>query len=195
MAALSPNLRNIHHLRGLPVEWLRPSALVDFVLLFACGKPAVRVTVDTQVSADALHDWCRKVGLDFASDDDHFACVSIEPDSARRVMEIDRLPEAHEIDLGRGLGYPICCCERIATLGEPNIDSHAAEVARWPFDGLYRRINPVGYSSGRALISHLPCSPTCEASLRIANRARRFVLEHASEPLLAKLCSSPVVCE
>jgi hypothetical protein len=183
----------IERLRSAPLRLLRPSALVDFVLFLACEKPAMRLTVDNEDGLDALRKWCKQSGFDFAEDGEGFACVSSESGTASRVLEIDRRADAHEIDLGQALGYPACCCERVAELGESEIDSYAATVARWSFEGTYRQINPVEYRSGRALISHLPCSPACDASLAIADRAYRFVMAHSEEPVLFELYRSPVV--
>jgi hypothetical protein len=166
---------------------------VDFVLFFACGKPAVRLIVDTAEGLEALGSWSDRRCLDFASDGEGFACVGRGAGAAALVLDIDRRNEAHEADLGRVLGYPLCCCERVASVGESGIDAYAAEVAAWLFEGDYRRIDPSGYKAGRALISHLPCSPVCEASLVIANRARAFVLEHSREPVLTQLSRSSVV--
>lgn len=183
----------IEPLRSLPLGLLRPSALVDFVLFFACDKPAVRLIVDAAEGLRALAAWSECWGFDFASDGEGFACVGRLEGAAAIVLEIDRRAEAHETELGLALGYPLCCCGRVASVGESDIDAYAAEVAGWPFEGDYRRINPAGYRAGRSLVSHLPCSPACEASLAIANRAHAFVLEHACEPVLAELSRSPVV--
>lgn len=179
-------------LRSLPLGLLRPSALVDFVLFFACGKPAVRLMVDSAEGLAELEAWSKHWGLDFAADGEGFACVSCGGGAAL-VLEIDRRAEAHEVELGLALGYPLCCCERVASVGEFGIDAYAAEVASWPFENEYRRINPAGYRSGRALVSHLPCSPACSASLAIANRAYEFVLMHVREPAIAELYRSIVV--
>lgn len=183
----------VEQLRSLPLGLLRPSALVDFILLFVCEKPAVRLIVKSEESLESLQRWCNRWRFDFSSEEDGFACVGVERGSAARVLDIDRRAEAHEMELGLILGYPRCCCERVASVGESNIDSHALVIAGWPFGGDYRRINPAGYRSGLALVSHLPCSPVCDASLAIANGARGFVLEHAREPMLSELYRSSVV--
>lgn len=183
----------MEQLRSLPLGLLRPSALVDFVLFFACEKPSVRLLVDTADGLGALGAWSERWGFDFATDGEGFACVGRGDGTAALVLEIDRRAEAHETELGLALGYPPCCCERVASVGESGIDAYAAEVATWPFKGEYRRTNPAGYRSGRALVSHLPCSPACDASLAIANRAHAFVLEHARESVLTELYRSTVV--
>jgi hypothetical protein len=185
----------LERLRTLPLSWLSPSALVDFLLLLLNEKPAVRLRIDSKSDMDYLRVWCRQSGFDLAADEDCFACITVEAGFASKVLELDRRTDAHEIELGLALGYPFCCCERVASIGESNIDSYAQEVARWPFAGQYRRINPSGYQSGLALISHLPCSPDCAPSLAIADRAREFVINHASEPILSSLRCSPLVSE
>jgi hypothetical protein len=193
MATQPQNELMVERLRSAPLKLLRPSVLVDFVLFLACEKPAVRLMVDNKDGFEALGKWCRQWGFDFAADEEDFACVSSEPGTASRVLEIDRRAYAHEIELGRALGYPACCCERVAEVGESEIDSYALVVEGWSFEGPYRRINPAGYRLGRALISHLPCSPTCEASLAIADGAYRFVVENAGEPALSELYRALVV--
>ena len=193
MAKDGERIATIDSLREVPWESLSPSALVDFVLLFACNKPAIRLIAKSKNGIDALARWCSNSGFDFASDFEAYVCVAREPGDAIRVLEIDQRPDSHEFVLGRALGYPACCCESVAAAGESNIDAHAENVATWPFSGQYRRINPSGYRDGRALISHLPCHPACDASLAIANQARAFLLAHRREPILFKLCNSSVV--
>lgn len=193
MATNASEELSLARLRTLPLRLLRPSALVDFVLLLVCGKPAIRLVIDTEIGLESLKIWCLKSDFDFAADNDSFACIAVEAGFASHVLEIDQNSESHETELGRALGYPLCCCERVAFVGESKIDEYAAEVARWSFDGRYHRINPSGYRSGRALISHLPCSPFCDASLAIADRMHKFVMAYASEPILTELYCSPVV--
>ena len=183
----------IDQFRNLPREWLPASAVVDFVLMFGCGKRAVRTLLADIAGIERLSSWCEASQFDFASDPEGFCCVSTEPMAARGILDLDRSTTPHEIDLGQALGYPSCCCQRIATFGESRIDLYAQEVAQWSFIGCYRRINPCGYCSGTALISHLPCSPDCQESLVIADGARRFVMAHASEPMLSSLASSALV--
>jgi hypothetical protein len=195
MAAATTDQIIIERLRSFPFQWLRSSALVDYLLLSASVKPAARLQVDSASGLDYLMAWCQKSALDFAADVDGFACVSVEPGFASKILEIDRRTDPHEIELGVALGYPRCCCERIARVGESSIDSYAREVAQWEFTGPYRRINPAHYSSGLALISHLPCAINCGPSLAIADRALEFVVAHASEPILRSLSRSQLVTD
>lgn len=191
-------LSAIEGLRALPWELLRPSALVDFIQFLACGKPAVRLLTKGEgekTLIDALSFWCRERGLGLVTDGEGFACVASESAYAEHVIELDRSPAAHEVELGLALGYPCCCCERVASVGESGIDAHASEVAAWTFTGCYRRIDPGGYRHGLSLICHLPCSPACVESLAAAERARGFLLNHPTEPLLSRLRHSRVMSD
>lgn len=185
----------IHYLRTLPTKWLYPSAVVDFMLLFAGLKPAVRVQLREPNSAEALALWCRQSELDYACDAEGFACISAQPVVAWQVLQLDRSLGAHEEELGRRLGYPLCCSQHVAQIGESQIEAYARRVAQWSFTGRYTRINPAGYVNGLALVSHLPCSVDCELSLSIAEQARLFVRTNNREPLLFPLASSPLVLD
>jgi hypothetical protein len=185
----------IHCFRTLPAKWLYPSAVVDFMLLYSGAKPAVRVKLPEPNSADLLALWCRQSELDYTYDVEGFACVSAQPGVAHQVLQLDRLARPHEVDLGQALGYPLCCCQRVAQIGESQIDIYAREVAQWKFTGRYERINPAGYLNGLALLSHLPCSLNCNQSLVIAEQARHFVCANAAEPLLSSLASSHLVLD
>jgi hypothetical protein len=195
MATNSLTISQLDHLGEFPIEWLPPSATVDCLLLFAGLKPAARLIVDSPKGINALRLWCEKANLDLESDKDGFVCITIDRGSAGSILALDRCTRAHEVELGLALGYPKCCCERIAIVGESSIDSYGQETLTWHYAGIFRRINPAGYSSGIALISHLPCSPSCKPSLSIANRAREFIVCHASEPLFLSLSLSSLVMD
>jgi hypothetical protein len=80
------------------------------------------------------------------------------------------------------LGYPPCCCTAIATAGESAIDDCAAIAADWNYSGCYRMINPAAYRAGGSLICHVPCSPTCDASLSLATRAWSVARQNLHRP-------------
>ena len=193
MAAQTVKQLALECMRKLPFDWLSASARVDFILLFASQKQTVRLKVESAEGLEHLTRWCHQSRLDYASDENNFACVSRQAGRSRDVLELDRRAEPHELELGLALSYPRCCCDRIASIGESNIDSHATRVAQWPFTGPFTRINPSGYESGLALISHLPCSPECRVSLAIANKAREFIRTNESEPMLGSLVNSYLV--
>lgn len=166
---------------ALPHEQLPPSAGVDFLHLVGLRKPAVRV----KVSGPGLEEvarWCATYGYAWVADEDGFCCVARKMDLAERVLEVDRRPEPHELELGLLLGYPRCCCDAVTAVGESEIDSRAVAVAAWSYEERFRLIDPSRYRQGGSLICHLPCTPACEPSLVIARRAARFVRQHQGHP-------------
>lgn len=165
----------------IPHDLLPASARVDFLHLLAAGKPAVRVKV-TEAAVEPLARWAAAHGYGCAADEDGYCCVAGNHAFARHVLEVDQRAEPHELELGLLLGYPQCCCETIAALGESQIDAQAVVVAGWEFTGPFRLIDPSGYRRGASLLSHLPCTPECRASLRLARRAARFLRRHFGEP-------------
>lgn len=166
---------------ALPHELLPLSAKVDFLHLLGLEKPAVRTNVSEQ-TMQVLRCWCLRYGYGWDADEEGYCCVASSVGLARKILEVDRRVEPHETELGLLLGYPRCCCEAIARVGESGIDDRAAEVARWPFQGPFRLIDPSGYRQGASLICHLPCRADCAASLEIAGRAVRFLQPRFSEP-------------
>src|SRR5690242_13707466 len=111
----------INKLNALPLELLRPSALVDFLLLLACNKPAVRICAPEKAALRGVQQWCRFNHLDFESDEDGFVCIAWKSGAAQTILAIDRSLESHEFPLGIALGYPRCCCRKVARVGEKNI--------------------------------------------------------------------------
>lgn len=169
---------------ALPLKQLPASTWVDFLHLVALGKPAVRVRVSEPGRQD-LARWCTIYRYAWSSDTDGFFCVAHSQNLADHILEVDRRTEPHELNLGLLLGYPSCCCEAVAELGESKIDDYAMAVASWGFQRQFRLINPSGYTQGASLICHLPCSPCCEDSLKIAMRAARFLRERLEHPAFA----------
>src|SRR3546814_12102422 len=86
-------------------------------------------------------------------------------------MSIDRERGNHTAHLGLMLGYPRCCARAAARVGESSLDTWAAGLTRRRFLGRFTAIQITGYRQGRALISHIPCSPNCLASLLLARRS------------------------
>ena len=166
--------------RSLPHYLLPVSARVDFLHLLVAGKPAVRVKAG-EAALGPIGRWSAANGYDHAIDDEGYCCVATGDALAQRVLEVDRRVEPHEVELGLLLGYPRCCCEMIARVGESRIDEQAVVVAGWEFEGQFRLIDPSGYRHGASLVCHLPCSPVCSASLRMARRAARFLRRRLGE--------------
>jgi hypothetical protein len=168
--------------RSIPRDALPASAGVDVLHLSANLKSAFRSRLATPNLCSVVEQWCEQHGLAFQVDQDGFVCVARTNVLAARLLEVDRSPEPHERTLGLLLGYPSCCCEYVANVGESNIDKLAEQMREWRFLGEYRLIDPTGYLRGSSLICHLPCSPCCTVSLTIARLALRFLNEHRHEP-------------
>jgi len=145
---------------------LAASVTVDALGMLAAAKPAMRTFAGDHASA--LVAWASDTNLNAATDTDGFVAVAHSRATANLVLAVDRSPEQHCAELGTLLGYPRCCADRIAALGEPAIDDYAETVSHWNYSGPFRLIDTAGYASGRALISHLPCSSTCRYSLELA---------------------------
>ena len=169
-----------------PREVLPASSAVDFMHLIACGKPAVRTQIQQINGLAKIAVWCEQYGFAFQSDDEGYICVAQDVDLARMILLVDQSVEPHESMLGKLLGYPSCCCDFIAAVGETNIDAIAKEITTWPFLGSFSLINPAGYLEGKSLICHLPCSPECGASLQIAEEAFSFIKVNHCEPVFSQ---------
>lgn len=148
--------------------WLPPSAAIDMDLLMLGLKPAARLNVGD--CGLEIRRWARVRGLFCSVDGDGYAVLSRSGSTARRVLDVDRRPGRHALALGRMLGYPDCCSRAAARVGDEGIDAMCQALATRRFRGRFRFINPGGYRSGRALLSHVPCSHWCEASAAMAMR-------------------------
>jgi hypothetical protein len=148
--------------------WLRASAQVDLAQLRRSIRPVMRSQVTGRLDRTELRRWARRAGLYAAMDGEGFFALSRHAGSARRVLRMDARPGRHLVALGRALGYPICCCRAAARCKEEGLDSWSEAIASRRFIGLFRLIQPRDYLTGRSSISHVPCSPRCAASLRMA---------------------------
>ena len=157
-----------------PREELALSAGVDFLHLVFLRKPAIRFQLP-EPAVNSISQWCEAYHYYFSLDDEGFCCVARRESLPYRLLEVDRRPVPHALELGQLLGYPRCCCRAIASIGERNIDERAVTAAGWNYEGEFRLINPARYQQGCSLICHLPCSSTCSYSLAIAKRALRVV--------------------
>lgn len=176
-------------LQSLPASTLPLSATVDIVQFLAGGKPAIRTHIRHPANPDNIMNWCQKFGFTFASDMDGFVCIACEESMPNLILSIDQSATPHEQELGLLLGYPSCCCSFVGSIGEGNIDACCEIMRYWHFVEPYSLINPSGYLQGEALICHLPCSQTCEASLKLARTALKFVLSNTEQPSLRTMSS------
>lgn len=165
---------------ALPQQGIPPSSYVDFLLLLGDLKPAVRLCVTAIKAQYAVRIWCEDNGYALVSNSHGYVCVARTQYGALRLQALDDGHESHEYEFGLLLGYPPCCCRRAAEIGEINLDEWERTMSQ---DDLIQRtpnclIDPRGYTEGSSLISHIPCSAQCEASLSIAKAALRLVNNH-----------------
>ena len=193
MATTDGGNRAIELLRAVPWLVLRPSAFVDLLLLCSSAKPAVRLIVRDSGGVRELAKWCALAGLFWSADTDGYVSIGPSREIADRILEVDHRFEPHERELGIMLGYPPCCCDCIAEFGENMIDQRVSEAAGWQYSGKFRRIRSADYAAGISLISHIPCSAECRASLAVANKTVLFIFHHRQEALLHRLRVSPLL--
>lgn len=170
---------------SLPWSDLPPSFRVDLLQLLSGSRPAIRSHVGER-ERESLRAWCSSSGLDFGADGP-WVSVSTEVGRAAWILQVDASPAPHEVDLGLLLGYPRCCCEQAALVGESQIDVYARHVAAWPLSDGYALLDVSRYDEGLALISHIPCSPDCDPSRVLAEQSVSWLNDQpfTEEPYLS----------
>lgn len=151
----------------LPV-WFKPSAAIDLAQLWFCIRPVMRTEPAQPVDHDRVRRWAERYRFFPVLDNDGFLVLSRTPCLSRRLLDLDRSPGNHTFALGRILGYPYCCCRKAATVGDAALDALAGRFRSDDFLGRFKMISPLGYHDGRALVSHIPCTPRCMPSLKMA---------------------------
>lgn len=175
----------IHQIRSLPTNSLPASAKVDFLHFLACNKPVVRTKLVDTSARLCLEKWCNKYNFFLRMDAESFACIARDTRTADYILSLDQSDEPHEKLLGSLLGYPECCSNFIALIGESKIDDFEKQVSQWNFVGSFKRIDPSNYLKGESLICHLPCSTFCRPSLKLANQALDFIQKNKHERCLS----------
>lgn len=163
-------------------ETFFPSSKVDILLFLLNLKPAFRTCIKTDKAYDLFLGWCDSNQFFFRIDHENFCYAAKEKSIVDDLYKIDHSIYAHEIEMGRQLGYPECCCLKIAKMGEIAIDHYESWLSNQDFKGEFRLINPYKYRQGIAFISHVPCSTDCLPSLKIAKSMAQFIDKHASKP-------------
>ena len=155
---------------------LPTSDYIEFLLLIAKLKPALRVNITDEATRKKLNAWCKNYNLFFLYNGSGYVCIATDQIYVNRLQKTDDSFKPHEYELGYLLGYPQCCCKNISYVGEKNIDEWENEFIRTSkFEGEFELINPKGHREGYALISHIPCSSNCEQSLYIAKKALNII--------------------
>lgn len=129
----------------------------------------MRTDLRSPTDFNTITAFARALGLFASADAEGFIALSRQPGLGRRLLELDASPGDHVVALGRLLGYPDCCCRAARRIGESNLDEWATAPRRYV--GRYRLIDPSDYGRGESVISHIPCSARCDASLRLALQA------------------------
>ncbi len=161
------------------------SANVD-ILLFLMGlKSCVRTRLKSfQKTLNSLEEWCKQFEFYFDRSADGFIYIASNQERLRLVNSVDHSHNPHEQELGELLGYPACCCRKIAEVGEMQIDAFEDWLITQPFNGPFKLINPYAYRQGKAFISHVPCSTSCTHSLDLSKRVAHFLIPHQHESVL-----------
>lgn len=167
---------------GLPWSDLPLSFRVDLLQLLSATRPAIRSHIDVP-QHEQVQEWCAASELDFAAEGP-WVSMSTEFGRAAQILRVDGSPGPHEISLGLLLGYPMCCCQGAARVGEAQIDEYADHVSAWSLSDRYALLDISRYDEGLALISHVPCSPNCEPSRILAQQSVTWLSEQpcTSEP-------------
>jgi hypothetical protein len=85
-------------------------------------------------------------------------------DSAKKADEL-----AMDLDLGRELGYPICCVKAVERSG--SVPSILDSLARYSEGGLYDPLAwPAAHLFDGGLIAHFPCSMRCQQTHLLAQK-------------------------
>lgn len=172
---------------GAVPTWMRPSARVDLAQLVGGVRPVIRSEFAGRPDLVQVRQWARRRGLYLLTDGGGFFALGSDSSTVRRTLRTDSRPGRHMVALGRLLGYPLCCCLAAARRLEEDLDAWAGVMSRRPFVGLFKLIRPGGYGTGESLISHIPCSARCIASLAMALQLRDQIAPMRSRGLRPKL--------
>lgn len=162
------------------------SANVDVIQFLFGLKPCVRTVIkDSQQEIEPFKKWCRQNNFCWHVDQENFIYFSMNPKLLQQVIHADHSNQKHEELLGNLLGYPECCCKKIAEIGEENIDAFEKYLCQKMFLNSYKLTNPKNYKYGKSYISHVPCSTTCFNSLLIAQKMQKLLLNYKDHHLFS----------
>lgn len=169
---------NITAFINLPKN-LKKSDYID-LLLFLCNlKKSIRLGNNNFDTYLVMKNWCDKYNFSYTISSSNLMYISKFKILCLITQLIDDSSFNHSYILGRILGYPKCCCKKIALVGEKNIDNFEADLFNSSeLSTPYELINSSYYTDGTALISHVPCSHSCEESLKIALKAKKVITRH-----------------
>ena len=99
---------------------IKPSDYVDMLLLINGDKPCVRLGNNSLDIYGQVTTWCKKHKYYGFVSRENLYYVTKSMLLARIARRIDDSTFRHTFILGRLLGYPSCCCRKIAAVGEDN---------------------------------------------------------------------------
>lgn len=160
----------------LPWPDLSPSVRVDILGIHAYRKPALRIAVrDIAIAA------CTAAALTEAGwasvHDEEYLVAAPTAQMAQHILDVDRGPQPHALELGLLLGYPECCARATAAIGEEHIDDHATRLGDDCDREQAHHLDPRGYQTGVALVPYVACSPHCSRAMRQANAACAYIAQ------------------
>lgn len=172
---------NIDNFSNLPKN-LKKSDYIDMLLFLLDIKQCVRLGSNDAAAYSLMIKWCAKYKYAYVLGSSQLMYIAKNRFIAKIAQIADDSKYNHSYTLGRLLGYPGCCCKKIASVGENNIDEFEKALAQKGFSPPFDIINPAGYIEGYAFISHVPCCSTCIKSLRIAKSASNVIENNLNFP-------------
>jgi hypothetical protein len=160
----------------LPWPDLSPSVRVDVLGIHAYRKPALRIAVRDAAIAACTTAAFADAGWASAHDEEYLVAAATAQ-MARHILEVDRMPQPHALELGLLLGYPECCARATAAIGEENIDAQATRLGEDCDLEQAHHLDARGYSTGLALVPYVACSPRCSRAMRHANAACAYIAQ------------------
>ncbi len=163
----------------LPWFDLSPSVRVDLLGVYAYRKPALRIAVRDAAIAACVTAVLTDVGWASAHDDEYLVAAPTAQ-MARHILNVDRRPQPHALELGLLLGYPECCARAVAVIDEANIDDHAMRLGDDCDREQVHHLDPRGYLTGVALVPYVACSPRCSRAMCHAYAACAYIVQTAA---------------
>lgn len=154
---------NLELWNHMPWAYLPESFKVDFSLLLLNLKPSVRFVARVDFYLEMLQQIMSSYCIALVNNSVY---ISRTKNVLDRIIISDHKLTPHEKELGYLLGYPSCCCEKVESIGEYNIDLYETQFVKTVERKSLLDISH--YKEGIALLSHIPCSLKCNASLKMA---------------------------
>lgn len=166
----------------MPWHVLPPSFKIDLCQLLSGIKSCARSQILDKAHFHTLINAIEIIGWHMSYDQDHqdnFFFIAKDVTILKNLIFIDKSISSHEKELGALLGYPECCYNYISKHGENMIDKLDDKFSKQALMGEFALIDISHYREGICLLSHVPCSPQCVRSLKIAKNVKDFIVTHS----------------